>query len=132
MINGFKFSREEIVKMIEEKCEKTKDGIYWTPTISAYLSVRGLSEDKKYYYKREDFLDKVYFTSMDFQYFLSKKKLDTYTFNMMKEIDKKFICNNYDTFGLKIKKKVKPYDFTVEELLDTYVFMRYALFQINN
>lgn len=132
MINGFKFTREEIVKMIEEKCEKTRDGIYWTPNIAAYLTIRGLTDDKKYYYKREDFFNKVYFTKIDFTYFLSTKKLDAYTFNMMKEIDKKFICNNYDTFGLTLKKKVKPYDFNVEELLDTYVFMRYALFQIKN
>lgn len=132
MINGFKFSREEIVKMIEEKCERTKDGIYWTPNISAYLTVKGLNDDSKYYYKREDFFYKVYYTKIDLDYFLAKKKLDIYTFNMMKEIDKKFLYNNYDTFGLTIKKKVKPYDFTVEDLLDTYVFMRYALFQIKN
>ena len=53
-----------------------------------------------------------------------------FCYDIMKEIDKKFIENNYDTFGLKLKNKVKPYDFSVEELLDSYIYMRYALFNI--
>lgn len=130
MIDGFRFSRQEIVKLIQEKCERTKDGIYWTPNISAYLSTRGFSEDIDYYYPREDFLDKVYFTKTDFDYFLSKERKNNYIYENMRAIDKKFIENNYDTFGLKLKQKVKPYDFNVEELLNNYIFMRYSLFNI--
>lgn len=130
MINGFKFSREEIVKMIKEKCERTKEGIYWTPDISAYLSTKGFSEDKDYNYPREDFFNKVYFTKLDFDYFLTTERKNNYIYDTMREIDRKFMENNYDTFGLKLKNKVKPYDFNVEELLNNYIFMRYNLFNI--
>ena len=130
MIDGFKYSREEIVKMIKEKCERTKEGVYWTPNISAYLATKGLCDDKDYYYEREGFLNKVYFTKIDFEYFLSNERKNNYYYDTMKEIDKKFIENNYDTFGLKLKNKVKPYDFTVEELLNSYIYMRYASFNI--
>lgn len=130
MIEGFKFSREEIVKMIKEKCERTKDGIYWTPNISAYLSTKGFTEDKDYYYPREDFFNKVYFTKLDFDYFLAIGRKNNYIYDLMHEIDKKFLETNYDTFGLKLKQKVKPYDFNVEELLNNYIFMRYSLFNI--
>lgn len=130
MINGFKFSREEIVKMIKEKCERTKEGIYWTPDISAYLSAKGFSEDNDYHYPREDFFNKVYFTNLDFDYFLTTERKNNYIYDTMREIDRKFMENNYDTFGLKLKNKVKPYDFNVEELLNNYIFMRYSLFNI--
>ena len=130
MIDGFKYSREEIVKMIKEKCERTKEGIYWTPNISAYLTTRGFCEDKDYYYEREGFFNKVYFTKIDFEYFLSPERKNNYSYDMMKEIDKKFIENNYDTFGLKLKNKVEPYDFNVEELLNSYIYMRYASYNI--
>ena len=130
MINGFKFSREEIVKMIKEKCERTKEGIYWTPDISAYLSAKGFSEDTDYHYPREDFFNKVYFTMLDFDYFLTTERKNNYIYDTMREIDRKFMENNYDTFGLKLKNKVKPYDFNVEELLNNYIFMRYSLFNI--
>jgi AAA15 family ATPase/GTPase len=91
---------------------------------------KGLCDDKDYYYEREGFLDKVYFTKIDFDYFLSTERKNNYFYDMMKEIDKKFIENNYDTFGLKLKNKVKPYDFTVEELLNSYIYMRYASYNI--
>ena len=130
MIQGFKFSREEIVKLIKERCERTTDGIYWTPDIAAYLSTKGFTEDKDYYYPREDFLSKVYFTKLDFDYFLATERKNNYIYDLMREIDNKFLENNYDTFGLKLKQKVKPYDFNVEELLNNYIFMRYNLFNI--
>jgi len=130
MIEGFRFSREEIVKMIKEKCERTKDGIYWTPSIYIYLSGKGLCEDKKYCYKREDFYNKVYFTKIDFEYFLAEDVKNNYVYDMMKEIDEKFVENNYDTLGLKLKQKVKPYDFKVYELLDNYIYAKYSLFNI--
>ena len=130
MIKGFKFSREEIVKMIKERCERTKDGIYWTPGIYIYLSGKGLCEDEKYYYKREDFYNKVYFTKIDFEYFLAKDVKNNRIYDMMKAIDEKFIENNYDTLGLKLKQKVKPYDFKLYELLDNYIYTKYSLFDI--
>ena len=115
MIDGFKFSRPEIVKMIQERCERTKDGIYWTPNISAYVSARGFSDDKDYHYPREDFFNKVYFTKLDFDYFLTTERKNNYIYENMREIDRKFLENNYDTFGLKLKNKVKPYDFKLED-----------------
>lgn len=130
MIEGFRYSREEIIKMIQEKCERTKDGIYWTPNISAYLSARGFSEDKDYYYKRADFFNKVYFTSLDFEYFLSDTRKNNYVYETMRNIDGKFLENNSDTFGLKLRNKVANFDFNVEELLDNYINIRYAIFRV--
>lgn len=130
MIKGYRFSRKEIVDMIK-KCEKTKKGIYWTPNISPYLSAEGLTEDKRYYYKREAFSNKVYFTEEDIKYFLATKELDNYIFNLMRKIDQNFIENNYDTFNLRLKNKVVPYDFTVAELLNSFIGIKYAIFCIN-
>jgi hypothetical protein len=129
MINGYKFTREEIVILIQEKCERTGDGIYWTPSVSAYLCSKGLCEDK-YCYPREDFLGKVYFTPLDFEYFLTKDRKNNYIYDTMKAIDRNFLNNNYDTFNLKLKDTVKPYLFNLEELLDNYINIRYAVFRV--
>lgn len=132
MILGYKYNREEIVKMIQEKCEKTKDGIYWTPNIAVYIFARGLVDDRKYAYDRNDFVEKVYFTPIDIDYFLAKRKKNDFTYRDLKKIDKKFMENNYDTFGLKLKNKVRPYDFNVEELLNNYIYIKYKMFNIPN
>ena len=76
------------------------------------------------------FFNKVYFTQLDFDYFLTTERKNNYIYDTMREIDRKFMENNYDTFGLKLKQKVKPYDFNVEELLNNYIFMSYSLFNI--
>lgn len=132
MILGYKYNREEIVKMIQEKCERTKDGIYWTPNIVVYLIMKGLADDSKYAYDREDFFEKVYFTQTDFDYFLAKRKKNDLRYKDMKKIDKAFINNNYDTFNLKLKDRVRPYDFNVEELLNNFIYIKYKMFGINN
>ena len=81
--------------------------------------------------KREGFNNKVYFTEEDIKYFLATKELDNYIFNLMRKIDQKFMENNYDTFNLSLKNKVKPYDFTVAELLNSFIGIKYAIFCIN-
>ena len=48
----------------------------------------------------------------------------------MKAIDRNFLNNNYDTFNLKLKDTVKPYLFNLEELLDNYINIRYAVFRV--
>ena len=130
MINGFRYTREEIITIIKTKCEKTKEGIYWTPNIVIFLAAKGLETEKQYVYKREDFFNKLYFTKTDLKYFLAKEEFNNYEYNMMKRIDKSFLDNNFDTFNLKLRNKVKPYDFNVGELLNSFIYLKYASFNI--
>ena len=128
MINGYRFTRQELVDKIKKYCKKTKDNIYWITKITTFISLKGLDEDKKYYYPRDDFKDKVYFTTLDFIYFLAEKPINEHVFSLMKKIDQSFLTINYDTIGLELKQKVTPYDFTLEELLDNYINLKYAIF----
>lgn len=130
MINGFRYTREEIVTIIKTKCEKTKEGIYWTPNIATFLAAKGLETEKQYVYKRDDFFNKLYFTKTDLKYFLAKEEFNNYEYNMMKRIDKSFLDNNFDIFNLKLRNKVKPYDFNVAELLNSFIYLKYASFNI--
>lgn len=128
MIIGYRFTRQEIVDKIKSTCKKTKDGIYWMPKITPFISLPGLNEDKEYCYPREDFAKKIYFTDFDFLYFLTTKALNNHIYAIMRKIDASFLSNNYDTIGLELKQKVVPYDFTLEELLNNYINLRYAVF----
>lgn len=130
MIEGFRYSRQEIYEIIKTKCEKTKEGIYWTPHIAVYLVNKGLVTDSEYKYKRDGFFNKLYFTETDLTFFLAKESLNDYNYMLMKRIDQSFLDNNYDTMNLKLRNKVKPYDFTVEELLNSFIFLKYAVFNI--
>lgn len=128
MIIGYRFTRQEIADKIKSCCKKTKDGIYWIPKITPFISLPGLNEDNKYYYERQEFARKLYFTDFDFLYFLAEKPLNNYIYAIMKKIDSSFLDNNYDTIGLELKQKVSHYDFTLEELLNNYINLRYAAF----
>lgn len=128
MISGYRFTRQELVDKIKACCKKTKDNIYWIPKITPFISLKGLNEDRKYFYNRDEFSKKIYFTDYDFLYFLTEKPLNRHIYAVMKKIDDAFLNNNYDTIGLELKQKVLPFDFTLEELLNNYINIRYAVF----
>lgn len=130
MINGFKFSREDITRYMEEYCEKTPDNVYWCPILNEMIRETGLIDDKDYYYRREYFFDCMYYDDKLIQYFLAKNKLDNNEFDMLISIARRFKEQNEDILEKKLENYVKPNNFTVEELIDNYININYIKYNI--
>lgn len=124
MLYAYKLSREEIKDFIIKNSEKTKDNIYWCPKAIPIILESGLKRDLNYYYPRSIFKNKVFFTPIDFEYFLARKKINNDYAARVIEISEEFLKNNSDTLKLKLKDKVYPYDFSVEELLNNFIYFK--------
>lgn len=122
MINYFKFDRNEIINIIKKK-KRTKDGHYWCPEFMQMNELKGNKEDE-YYYARELFRYKMYFTEKDIDLYLAKKKKNA---NMDIKYRKalRFYDTNKELTKFKVDDIVPPNAFTVSELVDAYEFIIY-------
>ena len=73
MLTYYNLSRVELVKLIKSS-NKTFDGNYWFPRFLELNFEKGKQSDSDYYYDREYFKYKMYFTRKDIEIFLSKKR----------------------------------------------------------
>lgn len=116
----YRHSREEIVKTIRN-CEKTKDGFYWCPKFRILnLDVGNIKDD--YYYKRELFEYKMYFSEKEIGVYLSKERLD-YSFLDLYKKSQRFYENNKNIQSLNINDYVFKNKFKVGELIDCFEFI---------
>lgn len=122
MINHYKLSREDIVKLIKSE-ETTKDGHYWYPYFDDLNEIKGQKEDN-YYYPREMFKHKLYFTNEDIELYLAKKKMNI---NMDVKYRKgiRFYDINKELKNLKLNDVVPPNQFSISELIDAYEYIIY-------
>lgn len=120
MINHYKFSREDIVKIIKTK-DKTEDGHYWFPDFDDFNELKGNKEDS-YYYSRDMFKHKMYFTDEDIQLYTAKKKKNTdIDFKYRKAV--RFYEINKELKSFNVNDIVPPNKFTVAELIDAYEYI---------
>ena len=115
-------SREENVKYIK-KCEKTKEGYYWCPDfLNKNLNEGGLNDDEKYFYDRDLFKYKMYFSEEEINVYLSEKMCE-FDIDQMYRKACLFHETNKELKKNKIKDKVGNYLFTLEELIDCFEYI---------
>ena len=121
MINHYKLDRNDIINLIKNN-QKTRDGNYWYPYFDEINEEKGKKNDCDYYYPREMFKHKMYFTDEDVELYLSKEKKDI---NMDAKYRKslQFYETNKELKSLNISDLVLPNEFTVEELIDSYEYI---------
>lgn len=123
MLLLYKFTREDIVKKIKSYDKQTNDGHYWFPIFDEVNEERGITTDD-YYYPREMFKNKLYFTEDDIKLYLAKRKQRV---NMDLKYRKalRFYDINKELKLYHVNDKVPPNEFTVGELIDAYEFIIY-------
>ena len=122
MILYYCLSRKEIINIIKRK-DKTSDGYYYFPDFNILNELKGNIVDVNYYYNRNIFKNKVYFTDYDINLYLSEKKIEDFDYDEYRAIYDKF----YDIFKefkiLNLKDKIPNEENTIENLIDTYEYI---------
>lgn len=116
----YKYSREEIVKIVKQ-CKKTKDGYYWCPKFR-FLNLDVGNNKDDYYYNREMFRFKMYFSDNELNVYLSKDRLD-YNFLDFYRKSCRFYETNKNIDSLDIDDYVIGKKFKLGELIDCFEFI---------
>lgn len=123
MLQNYKYTREEIIETIKKKNEKTKEGYYWCPYfIEMNMDENGLNCDDKYFYDRDVFKYKMYFSEKEMEAYISEKVCFVNIDDMYRK-SCLFHETNYELKDHKLKDKVKNYLFNVEELIECFEYL---------
>lgn len=123
MIHEYYYTREQIVENIINDGKITNDGYYWYPNFININLKEGNEKDYEYYYPRELFKYKLYFSRYELKIYLSKIKLD-YDIDDMYRKSIKFYENNISLININnINKKLPNVDFTLNELIDCFEYL---------
>lgn len=123
MLNNYKFTRENIVKQITSFDEATQDGHYWFPLFDEINEEKGENLDD-YFYPREMFKHKMYFTKEDIRLYLSKRK-ERINMDVKYRKALRFYETNKELKRFNVKDIVPPNEFTVGELIDAFEYIVY-------
>lgn len=121
MIRSNLFSRKELVELIK-KSPQTKDGYYFFPRFKNLVMQQGKEKDTGFFYDRCLFKDKMCFHEDDLKVFLSKKKVK-YDMQLEHFIDSKLQEALKGIEFLSLKDKLLDKDYTLEELIDTTIYI---------
>lgn len=121
MIKHYLLNRQELIDMIY-KAPKTQDGIYYFPRFKILSNLQGKYNDSEYFYSRDIFKKKMCFSATDIKLFLSKKE-EICDINLISFIDNKLEDTLKGIEFLDLKDKIPNNDFTLEELIDTCIYL---------
>ena len=121
MIRSCLMTRMELKEMIM-KSEQTEDGYYFCPRFKALVLQDGPNSDSSYYYDRYLFRNKICFSITDIKVFLATKDMGVDT-DLITIYDDKIESALHGLLTLKIKDKVPNTDYTLNELIDTCLFI---------
>ena len=122
MIKYYKYKRYEIVEKIKKE-KKTPDGYYWCPFfLEINLDDNGLNFDDEYFYDRELFKYKMYFSEIELDVYLSKNMCmfdvdDMYRKSCLFHESNKSLVNH------KLTEKVDNYLCNVMELIECFEYL---------
>lgn len=122
MLRTYLLSRTEITSIIKG-CPKTKNGFYWCPRFLELVFLNGPVIEDDYFYDRELFINKLYFSNEDLKAFNSKKGLN-FDIQFMKLKSNRFYEINGNLRTLQIKDKIYKELYTLEDVIDCFE-MRY-------
>ena len=124
MIIEYEYCREQIAENILCDGKKTNDGFYWYPSFIYENSLEGNCKDYEFYYPREMFKFKLYFSEDDIKAYLSKKKIDNFDIDFMFRKSIQFYDNNKELKKYKnINIKLPGVEFTLNELIDCFEYL---------
>lgn len=121
MIRRCLLSRSELVELIK-RSPRTRDGYYYFPRFQSLLELPGTICDNVYYYDRSVFRNKICFDYIDLNAFLSTKKVHL-DFELRRFIDSKLKDTLQGLESLSLYDIVKGHNFTLEELIDTTIYL---------
>lgn len=121
MIRSCLFSRKELVDIIK-KSPITNDGYHFCPRFKLIVLQTGSTKDNGYYYDRTLFKDFCCFNDDIISMFLAKKKkdLDIDLFNVI-QTKLNEVIKGYEF--LNIKDYIPKENYTLEELIDTTIYI---------
>jgi len=115
------FSRENIVSIIKEKSEITKDGFYFYPYFNSINCLKGNVSDDSYYYSRYIFYNKYYFSEYDFDIYLSKKDMEIDLYEYQKKNERFYdIIKNIKYINLFTN--INGCSYNMNDIIDNYEF----------
>lgn len=121
MIRSCLLSRRELKDLIL-KAPMTRDGLYFFPRFRALVLAPGSIKDTTYYYDRYIFKDKTCFSITDVKMFVAKSKMDVDE-DLMRFTDQKLSDALQGLESLNLNDKVPERAYTLEELIDTCVYL---------
>ena len=121
MIRSNLFSRKELIDLIK-KSPKTHDGYHYFPRFKNLVMQQGKEQDNGYFYDRCLFSRKMCFGDDDLKAFMSRKKIK-YDIQLSSFIDSKLEDTLKGIEFLHIKDKLIDKDYTLEELIDTTIYI---------
>ena len=121
MIRSNLFSRKELIELIK-KAPQTHDGYYYFPRFKNLIMQQGKVQDNGYFYDRCLFQRKVCFSEDDIKAFSSRKRMK-YDTQLSSFIDSKLEDTLKGIEFLHIKDKLLDKDYTLEELIDTTIYI---------
>lgn len=121
MIRSCLLSRQEILEMANRQ-PRTKDGYIYFPRFGQLVQAEGKIRDTGFFYDRSYFKNKVVLDSEDILMWMSKRKLKIDE-TLKRLIDSRLAdaLDGLDT--LKLKDVVSGKDYTLEELIDTTIYI---------
>lgn len=121
MIKRCLFSRKELIEIIK-KSPITNDGYYFCPRFKIIINQEGKIDDGKYFYDRSYFKNYMCFNKEDLDFFTAKKKTKK-DIELLMFIQNKLneVLKGYEF--LHLKDKIPNEDYTLEELIDTTIYV---------
>lgn len=114
-------SRKELSDMIL-KAPQTEDGYYFFPRFKSLVMQDGPIDDGQYFFDRDVFKKKTCFSITDVKAFLSQNEIE-YDTTLSSIMDSKLEEAIGDFGYLDLKDIVPKTEYTLEELIDTCVFI---------
>lgn len=121
MITSNLLSRQELVDLIHQ-APKTHDGYYYFPRFRNLVLAKGDVKDTGYFYDRSIFGNKMCFTDEEIRLFLAKRAIK-HDFVLMRLVDNKLLEALNGIEFLLLKDKVYGKDYTLNELIDTTIYL---------
>lgn len=122
LFSNYALSREDILHIIKKE-KKTKDGNYWAPKIMNIMLIKGKVKDTEYYYERSLFKNKMYFSPIDIEIFLSKEPFSDLDIDEWSKKTLRFYETNKELADFDVNEYLPSQDFSVAELIDMYEYL---------
>lgn len=118
---SYMITRTKIYKLIR-RCRQTGDGFYWCPVVRFLLDIEGPYVDT-YYYPRELFIKKMYYSEYDLDMFMSKEEMDVNESEYWND-EEMFYDTNKELTSFEVYDNVVGQKFSIGELVDNYEFVK--------
>ena len=120
MIGSYKYTREEIIVKIKSS-PITQDGFFICKDFNEWNNARGDKVDKGYFYRRQEFSNKICFNIAEIEVYTEKENIGFNIENMHRR--DQFLYNVIkEDINKSIHEEIKGQTYTLSELIDTTLY----------